>query len=111
MPVNEKKQLPYFAHSLHAESPLNPVHVVLAESEPSSMELVLIIAFSLTSSVPKYSGSYQTHKTEASFSIGEDYCTLILNGVGFNLGPSLVSFGAYSAEQVRAEYYITHRAI
>lgn len=61
--------------------------------------------------MPKFSGSYWTYKTEASFSNREDYCTLILNAVGFNLGSSLVSFGAYSAKQVCAEYYITHRAI
>lgn len=36
---------------------------------------------------------------------------LILNAVRFNLGSGLVSFGAYSAKQVCAEYYITHRAI
>lgn len=43
---------------LHAEDPLNPMHVALAVSGPSSMELVLIIAFRLRPSMPKFSGSY-----------------------------------------------------
>ena len=101
--------MPNFAHALCAENPRNAVRVVLAGSGPSSMGLVLITAFSLTSSVPKYNGGYWTYQTEASFSSGEDY--LILNAVAFSLGSSLVSFGAYSAKQVCAEYYITHRAI
>lgn len=50
--------VPDLAHALFAENPLNPAHVVLAGSGPSFMELVLIIVFHLTSSVPKFSGSY-----------------------------------------------------
>lgn len=50
--------MPDFADAPLAENTLNPVHVVLAGSGPSSVEVVLIIKFSLISSVPKFSGSY-----------------------------------------------------
>lgn len=56
LPVNEKAVAPDFAHVYRKST--NPMYVMLAGSGPSSMELVLIIAFSLTFSVPKLRGNY-----------------------------------------------------
>lgn len=51
----KKAVLPDFALVLCAENSLNALHVVLAGSGPSSKKFILLIVFSLTYSVPKFS--------------------------------------------------------